>query len=302
MGCDGGTIPRRDELVRLKKKPEQRDKDAETAAKWQHCAISQEKLRPPIVSCDLGRLYNKEAVIEYLLNKEPLCEVAKHIRSLKDVVEINLTENAGFKQKSADKGDEYVDRQASRYICPVVGLEMNGRHRFCYLRHCGCVLSERALKEVKSEVCHKCGMKFSEDDIIIINGNDDEISILYKKMEEKRLKQKTEKKMKKRKSDVTEVKVEEKKPKIFNAATSSSISVATSSLIQQKELDKTIEKEKINSVKPSAKWILPNTAKSNYSVAKDPKTSETYKSIFTSHKSAQNKPQAHWVTHNPLYY
>lgn len=23
MGCDGGTIPRRDELVRLKKKPEQ---------------------------------------------------------------------------------------------------------------------------------------------------------------------------------------------------------------------------------------------------------------------------------------
>lgn len=23
MGCDGGTIPRRDELVRMKKKPEQ---------------------------------------------------------------------------------------------------------------------------------------------------------------------------------------------------------------------------------------------------------------------------------------
>lgn len=23
MGCDGGTIPRRDELVRIKKKPEQ---------------------------------------------------------------------------------------------------------------------------------------------------------------------------------------------------------------------------------------------------------------------------------------
>ena len=26
MGCDGGTIPRRDELVRIKKKPEQVNK------------------------------------------------------------------------------------------------------------------------------------------------------------------------------------------------------------------------------------------------------------------------------------
>ena len=31
MGCDGGTIPRRDELVKVKKKPEQKDKDAELA-------------------------------------------------------------------------------------------------------------------------------------------------------------------------------------------------------------------------------------------------------------------------------
>ncbi|XP_023238009.1 protein RTF2 homolog [Centruroides sculpturatus] len=295
MGCDGGTIPRRDELVRVKKRPEQIDKDAETVAKWQHCAISQEKLRPPIVSCDLGRLYNKEAVIEYLIKKEPICEVAKHIRSLKDIIEINLTENSGYKQKLADKGDEYVDRQASRYICPVVGLEMNGKHKFCYLRQCGCVLSDRALKEVKSEVCHKCGTNFTEEDIIVINGNDEEVAILYEKMKEKRLKQKAEKKTNKRKSENI-VKSEEKKPK--NVIDGSIPSTSS----QQNESVKITEKEKVNVVKPSTKWILPNTAKSNYSVAKDPKMSETYKSIFTSHKSAQNKPQAHWVTHNPLYY
>lgn len=27
--------------------------------------------------------------------------------------------------------------------------------RFCYLQTCGCVFSERALKEVKTEICHK---------------------------------------------------------------------------------------------------------------------------------------------------
>lgn len=55
MGCDGGTIPTRDELVRVKKKPEQKDRKADLAAKWKHCAISQEKLQPPIVACGLGR-------------------------------------------------------------------------------------------------------------------------------------------------------------------------------------------------------------------------------------------------------
>lgn len=31
------------------------DKNAELAAKWKYCALSQEKLRRPIVSCELGR-------------------------------------------------------------------------------------------------------------------------------------------------------------------------------------------------------------------------------------------------------
>ena len=39
MGCDGGTIPTRDELVKLKKKPEQKDSDGHRLYKWQHFAI-----------------------------------------------------------------------------------------------------------------------------------------------------------------------------------------------------------------------------------------------------------------------
>ncbi|KAM7294965.1 hypothetical protein ISCGN_024470 [Ixodes scapularis] len=195
MGCDGGTIPRRDELVRTKQKPEQKDKDAEAVAKWKHCAVTQEELRLPIVSCELGRLYNKESVIECLLNKDTSCETAQHIRSLKDIVELNLTENPGYRRRDADKGDEYVDLRASRFICPIVGLEMNGKHKFCYLRQCGCVLSDRALKEVKSEVCHKCAKPFRDDDIVVLNGTDDEVAVLTAQMEIRRARAKIDKRV-----------------------------------------------------------------------------------------------------------
>lgn len=69
MGCDGGTIPKRHELVKGPKKVEKVDKDAELVAQWNYCTLSQEVLRRPIVACELGRLYNKDAVIEFLLDK-----------------------------------------------------------------------------------------------------------------------------------------------------------------------------------------------------------------------------------------
>ena len=55
MGGDGGSIPRRVELVRSRKKKETAEKIAVDAAKWKHCALSQQPLRQPIVACQLGR-------------------------------------------------------------------------------------------------------------------------------------------------------------------------------------------------------------------------------------------------------
>lgn len=37
------------------------------------------------------------------------------------------------------------------------------------------------------------------------------------------------------------------------------------------------------------------------SIQKDPKTSATYKSLFTSSNKAKNQQSAHWVTYNPFY-
>jgi hypothetical protein len=55
MGCDGGTIPKRDELVRTKKKQEQTPKEVKNAAKWNHCHLSQLSLQKPIVADLVGK-------------------------------------------------------------------------------------------------------------------------------------------------------------------------------------------------------------------------------------------------------
>ena len=76
----------------------------------------------------MGRLYNKDAVIEYLLDKSstPNASLVKHIRSLKDVIPLNLPVTSGFDDKKAEIDGQYVDTQDSKFVCPVVGIEMNG--------------------------------------------------------------------------------------------------------------------------------------------------------------------------------
>ncbi|KAF7248816.1 Replication termination factor 2, partial [Varanus komodoensis] len=212
MGCDGGTIPKRHELVKGPRKIEKVDKNAELVAQWYYCTLSQEKLSRPIVACELGRLYNKDAVIEFLLDKSSdkvLVEAASHIKSIKNVIELNLTDNPAWTgDKGNTKGDKYDDIQSAQFICPIVGLEMNGRHRFCFLRNCGCVFSERALKEIKTETCHRCGIPFQDDDVIALNGTKADVEVLKKRMEERRLKSKTGKKSRKSKAVETIVKSE----------------------------------------------------------------------------------------------
>lgn len=41
--------------------------------------------------------------------------------------------------------------------------------------------------------------------------------------------------------------------------------------------------------------------KNGASVATDPKATDVYKSLFTSHKSEKEQNRAHWVTYNPFY-
>jgi len=197
MGCDGGTIPTRDELVKLKKKPEQKDADAVRLLKWAHCALSQQVLaKKGVVACEMGRLYNKEAVIEMLLNKDRSASPpwASHIEKLKDVVELDLTINPAYEAKRKDAvGDGmYQDKLVSRYQCPVTGLEMNGRFKFVFSWTTGRVVSERAMKVLRNDPDE--ADKFKEEDSVVINPTEEEIDEQIVKMEGRRARVKAEKK------------------------------------------------------------------------------------------------------------
>ncbi|XP_054429553.1 replication termination factor 2 isoform X2 [Pteronotus mesoamericanus] len=298
MGCDGGTIPKRHELVKGPKKVEKVDKDAELVAQWNYCALSQEILRRPIVACELGRLYNKDAVIEFLLDKssgKPLGKAASHIKSIKNVTELRLSDNPAWGgDRGNTKGDKHDDLQRARFLCPVVGLEMNGRHRFCFLRCCGCVFSERALKEIKAEVCHTCGAAFQEDDVIVLNGTKEDVEALKGRMEERRLRAKLEKKAKKPKAA-------ESVPKLDVSEGPSKVKAGKSeepSLDSREKKASPAPRSTAASGSSSGKAGKPAGAATKRSIA-DSAESEAYKSIFTTHSSAKRSKEesAHWVTH-----
>jgi hypothetical protein len=86
MGCDGGSIPRRDELVKTKKAAERPDAASQLQAQWTTCALSKQPLEAPIVGCLMGKLYNKSSILEFLLDKKAFGDadvLIPHITSLK---------------------------------------------------------------------------------------------------------------------------------------------------------------------------------------------------------------------------
>ncbi|XP_061487191.1 replication termination factor 2 isoform X2 [Rhineura floridana] len=308
MGCDGGTIPKRHELVKGPRKIEKVDKNAELVAQWYYCTLSQEKLSRPIVACELGRLYNKDAIIEFLLDKSSdkvLVEAASHIKSIKNVIELNLTDNPAWTgDKGNTKGDKYDDIQSARFICPIVGLEMNGRYRFCFLRNCGCVFSERALKEIKTEACHKCGITFQDDDVIVLNGTKEDVEVLKKRMGERRLKSKLGKKSKKSKAAETTVKSEA----MEDLPTSSQVNAEKDATNIKSGENRSIAFCK-GTVNESPSSSSGNGSKNSSgapkrSIASSAEKSEAYKSIFTSHSSAKRSKEesSNWITHTAYYF
>ncbi|RXW19374.1 hypothetical protein EST38_g6470 [Candolleomyces aberdarensis] len=220
MGNDGGSIPDRRDLVKTKAKAEQADKANQTKARWFYCALSKKRLQEPVVSCLLGKLYNKDAIIEYLLDKSAYGdgeEICGHIRSLKDVKPLKLTPNSA---PSTSNGD---DENRASFVCSLTQKEMNGVQPFVYIYTCGCVFSQAGLrtvagspkeKEKQSEsgdsptppaeesldLCPQCGTKYSRtDDVIPLNPSPEEEMALRAAMERRRALEPSKKKGKKRK-------------------------------------------------------------------------------------------------------
>lgn len=306
MGCDGGTIPTRDELVRLKKKPEQRDKDGHRLYKWQHCAITQEPLRKPVVACEMGRLYNKESIIELLLNKDRVNAPAntEHIEKLKDVVELQLTPNPAYDASKQSVGDGmYNDALVSPWICPITGLEMNGRFKFVFVFSSGKVVAERAIKVLLKDPTE--AHFYKEEDLVTISPEEEELDLMNSKMNSRRAKLKAAKKAAKeakRKNAATD---DFKVPTQISQQNGSANSSATGSdgpSSSEPAAKKKFKPEDVSAFKkdkPVSKTLAgPSKGKS---VQNDPNASEVYKKLFSSHKSAQNLPKGNWVTFDPRY-
>ncbi|CAI2180167.1 13278_t:CDS:10 [Funneliformis geosporum] len=172
MGNDGGSIPKRIELVKEKQKEVRPDQNALKIATWFFCALSKRLLQEPVVVCGLGKLYNKDAVIEYLLNKNVYGDgdtICSHISTMKDVKALKLAANPAFKDTNGASIAHFDQGMVSRFICPITMKEMNGKVKFVYLETCGCVFSEQGLKEVPSSSCIQCSKPFKQENIITIN-------------------------------------------------------------------------------------------------------------------------------------
>ncbi|RKP18496.1 DUF602-domain-containing protein [Rozella allomycis CSF55] len=198
MGCDGGSIPKRCEMIRTKAKEKQENPEPQTTAKWHFCALSKERLNQPIVSCSLGRLYSKESLIKYLLGKETYGDgetVAGHVRSLKDVTELKLTANPLYEKQASNDGYEVI---VAQFICPITRKEMNGSSRFLYYRPCGCVVSEKGANELlvekeKTEKCPVCGVDVSGQVPLNATAEEQKLLLAAIKSKSKRKKRKAEK-------------------------------------------------------------------------------------------------------------
>ena len=131
---------------------------------WSTCPLSHKRLARPIVSDSAGNLYNKEAVLQYLLpddtgavNKED-CErvLGGRVRGLRDVVEVLFA--TGKDQSERDE----------RWVCPVTSKELGPTIKSVYLVPCGHAFSAEAIKEMKASSCIECDAAYEQDNVIPI--------------------------------------------------------------------------------------------------------------------------------------
>lgn len=187
MGNDGGSIPTRRELVKSAARnptiSDLKEKQKEHLAhRWSQCPLSHKALIKPIVADYSGDLYNKDAIIQFLLpddvssldKVEAETFLQGRVKGLKDVVEIQ------FEIEHDDKNN--VDK----WVCPVTGKELGPAVKAVYLVPCGHAFSSEAIKEMKSSECVQCGQQFqSPRDILpILPTSEEDKSTVIERIEE----------------------------------------------------------------------------------------------------------------------
>ncbi|KAB8339321.1 hypothetical protein FH972_022254 [Carpinus fangiana] len=180
MGNDGGSIPKRRELVqeaaRNPTAAELKEKQLEHQEHhWSHDPLTGKPLASPVVSDALGRLYNKDAIIEYLLpadadedNNHAIRRAEQDtflngvVKRLKDVVEVRFEVDPGVAADSSARRE--------KWICPVTHKELGAATKTVYLVPCGHAFAEAAVREVARDErrCLQCDTPHAPNDVIPI--------------------------------------------------------------------------------------------------------------------------------------
>lgn len=170
MGNDGGSIPKRRELVKEAARALTTTQAKEQLTEqqeyfWSTCPLSRKPLATPVVGDAAGTLYNKDSVIEFLLKEEgrekeeegkvadvrsegqfvELGTAGDRLKGLKDVVEVKF--EIGTAERKEGSGRQEV------WVCPITGRELGPGAKAVYIVPCGHAFAGSVVKEVAGSVC-----------------------------------------------------------------------------------------------------------------------------------------------------
>jgi hypothetical protein len=164
MGADGGSIAGRDLLVRVKQNARvDFDQSVIAFSRLTQCTITGDELQSPVMACELGNLYNKEAILTHLLSKNDVPQL-RHIRGLKDLIECKITFTREHNSSENSKSAKTADGSNPKLItCPLSQVTADGKIPFIVVRGCGCVLSLKAFTEIVQQdtTCPVCDTPFA---------------------------------------------------------------------------------------------------------------------------------------------
>ncbi|KAH7375452.1 DUF602 domain-containing protein [Plectosphaerella cucumerina] len=196
MGNDGGSIPKRRELVknaaRALTHSELKANNLESLGHaWSFDPLTSDPIDLDAVVSDCrGRLYNYETVLQNLMpsadtdagadtsngdtETQGLTFASTGIRSLRDIVKLKFS-------KSTDKEKKDVR------VCPLSLKELGPATKSVYLVPCGHVFADAAIRQVQLETCPECSEPFKPENIVpILPYEDAEIKKLAQRIEDLR--------------------------------------------------------------------------------------------------------------------
>ncbi|EUC28722.1 hypothetical protein COCCADRAFT_108399 [Bipolaris zeicola 26-R-13] len=179
MGNDGGSIPKRRELVKeaAKALTTAQIKEAQTEQQeyaWSTDPLTRKPLARPVVSDAAGVLYNKDSIIEYLLKDDSDVEKAEmkkiggvkdselgtfgdRVKGLKDVVEVKFEIDTAAESGAGEK-----------WKCPITGERLGVGSKAVYIVPCGHAFAGSVMKEISEKACLTCNEPYAENDVVPI--------------------------------------------------------------------------------------------------------------------------------------